>query len=827
MCLLRAARTSRLIPRMEAHPAFRLPGPSLRLSAGRNLHLRGVCFGKNAEAGPLAERTTAVFPAGWPDSRATVSLPRAAVVGPPPASAGGSAVCSFVLRGGGQETCVSCLVQPPAHGFAAFDRPEQVPLPGKARNREALKLFGASTGPMDKFLDSFDSLFEDQPPADESGLLAAVAELLPERPLMLLAGTQGTLLAVEHFCLDVPRTLARQLAQQAAERLGEQRLVEFALQAAGRSYPAFAMRGSSEPAGGILAGVLRAPGSLEQLPSQAQRVLMLCARLAAYGIAQHNKCRTLQSQLRHFQSELETLKAAHLEAVTSAVEEQKRRIAEEQHKLAMEAANRAKSEFLANMSHEIRTPLNAILGPAEIVATVISVLRVRAQEKGLEFRAEWPDGVPARIRSDPVRLKQLLMNLVGNALKFTSQGSVRVVVRLVKSGEKTLLAFDVIDTGIGIPEDKLDRIFEAFVQADNSTTREYGGTGLGLAISRRIARALGGDLTVRSKVGQGSTFTATIDPGPLEGVPIHKGEFGAERKPKQHAHTLHLLKLPPGRVLVVDDGATNRKLVKVILQRAGVEVATAENGQQGVELALRQPFDVILMDMQMPVLDGYSATRQLRRQGLDVPIVALTAHAMAGDEKKCREAGCTAYLPKPIDADQLVQLLSELLPEKPSAAQAPARENSRRKTSEHQSAGLQASRPQEAPNEAAPDAPSSPSAPRAPRASGHSPAFAEEPLCSSLPVDDPDFREIVEEFIERLHQQVAAMKAALAAGDMAALARLAHWLKGSGGTAGFDVFTQPARQLEQLAKQGHKELATGALETIERLAARVVVTVEA
>jgi len=736
---------------------------------------------------------------------------------------------------------------------------------------------------MDKFLDSFDSLFEDQPPADESGLLAAVAELLPERPLMLLAGTQGTLLAVEHFCLDVPRTLARQLAQQAAERLGEQRLVEFALQAAGRSYPAFAMRGSSEPAGGILAGVLRAPGSLEQLPSQAQRVLMLCARLAAYGIAQHNKCRTLQSQLRHFQSELETLKAAHLEAVTSAVEEQKRRIAEEQHKLAMEAANRAKSEFLANMSHEIRTPLNAILGfadllrrgaaedeqecheyldtiynsgqhllelindvldlskieagrltieqidcsPAEIVATVISVLRVRAQEKGLEFRAEWPDGVPARIRSDPVRLKQLLMNLVGNALKFTSQGSVRVVVRLVKSGKKTLLAFDVIDTGIGIPEDKLDRIFEAFVQADNSTTREYGGTGLGLAISRRIARALGGDLTVRSKVGQGSTFTATIDPGPLEGVPIHKGEFGAERKPKQHAHTLHLLKPPPGRVLVVDDGATNRKLVKVILQRAGVEVATAENGQQGVELALRQPFDVILMDMQMPVLDGYSATRQLRRQGLDVPIVALTAHAMAGDEKKCREAGCTAYLPKPIDADQLVQLLSELLPEKPSAAQAPARENSRRKTSEHQSAGLQASRPQEAPNEAAPDAPSSPSAPRAPRASGHSPAFAEEPLCSSLPVDDPDFREIVEEFIERLHQQVAAMKAALAAGDMAALARLAHWLKGSGGTAGFDVFTQPARQLEQLAKQGHKELATGALETIERLAARVVVTVEA
>jgi len=721
--------------------------------------------------------------------------------------------------------------------------------------------------PMDDFLHSIDSLFDDQPVGDPSGALAALAQLFPDPLLLLVAETDGKLLGTESLSALAPPTTARALAQQAAEQLAGADDCEFTFETHDRSYPAFAMRAGEEPTQGLLAGVLAAPGGVEQQSAQTRCLVRVCAGLACSVLRQHGQLRSLQAQTQQFRCELDTLKNAHTEAISSAIEEQHKRMLEEQHKRAMEAANRAKSEFLANMSHEIRTPLNAILGfadllrrgadggdeqerhdyldtiynsgqhllelindildlskieagrmtieqipcsPADVVGAVVSVLRVRAQEKGLEFGAEWPGGVPARIRSDPVRLKQLLMNLVGNAVKFTSSGSVRVVGRLVEADEKTLLAFDVIDTGVGIPKDKLDRIFEAFVQADNSVTREFGGTGLGLAISRRIALALGGDLTVQSRVGHGSTFTATIDPGPLDGVPILKGRFAGELTPKEHSHAAITTTLPRARVLVVDDGATNRKLVSLILRRAGVEVATAENGQVGVEMAGREHFDVILMDMQMPVLDGYSATRQLREQGSRVPIVALTANAMVGDDQKCREAGCTAYLTKPIDADRLVQLLAELLARK----QAPDTEHDPTDTARHL--------PQPRAGQGETNQHTGPAA-SAPADRCDLPGDAPEgPLLSSLPLDDPDFREIIEEFIERLYEQLDAMKQTLKAGDLEQLARLAHWLKGSGGTAGFDAFTQPARELEQLAKQGRTDELPAALHVIERLAARCV-----
>lgn len=744
---------------------------------------------------------------------------------------------------------------------------------------------------MDESLHFIDEIFDAQPVGDETGSLAAIAQLFPDRPLLLLgAAADGKLLGVESLGGGTLSSVAGRLARQAAQQLAAAEFCQFTFEAAGCAYPAFALRVAEEPAEGLLAGLWAPPGASEWQSAQAQRALRLGARMACCVLREQQKRKSLATQVQHLRRELDTLKAAHTEAIAAVIEEQHKRMREEQRKLAMEAASRAKSEFLANMSHEIRTPLNAILGftdllrrgadggdeqerqdyldtiynsgqhlldlindvldlskieagrmtveridcsPAEIVSAVMSVLRVRAQEKGLEFSAQWPDGVPARIRSDPVRLRQLLMNLVGNALKFTPSGSVRVVGRLLESGNQTLLAFDVIDTGVGIPEEKLEQIFEAFVQADSSVTREFGGTGLGLAISRRIARALGGDLTVRSRVGQGSTFTATIDPGPLEGVPIHKGEFAAELKPKDHHSASVPARLPPARVLVVDDGATNRKLLSLILRRAGAEVATAENGQIGVELARQQHFDVILMDMQMPLLDGYSATRQLRQQGLEVPIVALTAHALAGDEQKCRAAGCSAYLTKPLDVDRLLQLLAELLAGKPDAA-----------------AGKQPCGPQQqtpgtdkpvahvpgVSAEARGEEDNDDQHPAAFAAAGTAAGTAERcellgeeakgptgPLLSSLPLDDPDFREIVEEFAARLHEQIDAMKRALAAGDLEELARLAHWLKGSGGTAGFDAFTAPARELEQLAKQGAKDQLPSVLQIIERLAGRIPV----
>ena len=380
----------------------------------------------------------------------------------------------------------------------------------------------------------------------------------------------------------------------------------------------------------------------------------------------------------HHQAEEDTLKTANSEAVVAAIEQQQKRLVEKQQRLAMEqacaatdAANRAKSQFLANMSHEIRTPLNAILGfaeilrsgpvddeqerrdyidticnssnhllelindvldlskieagrmiiepvrcsPLEIVSTVLSIMRARAQEKGLQLTCRWPDGVPATIFTDSLRLKQLLMNLMGNAVKFTERGQVHLVCRLVGGPERTQIAFDIVDTGVGIAADKLETIFDAFAQADNSVTREFGGTGLGLAISRRIAQAMGGDITVKSEPGKGSTFTATVNVGSLAGVEIDTGPVGdgviAPHKAAQRPPVV----LPPARVLVVEDGAVNRKLIGLILRRAGVDVATAENGQIAVDVVRQQPFDVILMDMQMPVMDGYTATRHLRALG--------------------------------------------------------------------------------------------------------------------------------------------------------------------------------------------------------------------
>ncbi len=384
-----------------------------------------------------------------------------------------------------------------------------------------------------------------------------------------------------------------------------------------------------------------------------------------------------------------------------------------------DAANRAKSEFLANMSHEIRTPMTAILGyadllrdrltdsadheaidtirrngdhllaiindildlskiesgrlevecipcsPSQLVADVLALVRPRADEKGLTLAVTFDGPIPAIIHSDPFRLRQILINLIGNAIKFTDGGRVVVNVGLAKAQLKdpsltTQLHFAVTDTGIGITPDQLERLFEPFTQADASMTRRYGGTGLGLAICKRLCDMLAGELSAESTIGQGSTFRLAIPVAnaashsllemPAVSIATLAGPESASATPNIELRC---------RLLLAEDGPDNRRLLAFILERAGANVTLAENGQIAMELALaaeadQRPFDLVLMDMQMPVLDGYGATELLRSLGFSRPIIALTAHAMTGDREKCLKAGCSDYATKPIDRPRLL-----------------------------------------------------------------------------------------------------------------------------------------------------------------------------
>ncbi len=389
-------------------------------------------------------------------------------------------------------------------------------------------------------------------------------------------------------------------------------------------------------------------------------------------------------------------------------------------------ANRAKSEFLANLSHEIRTPMTAILGFSdllldddhirvasaariqdllaikdhggyllellddlldlskietgrfaverrrfdlgEFLREVSAPMRARCEKKGLELELETHGSVPETVKTDPTRLRQVLINLLGNAVKFTESGGVRLEARLLDADSAApKLELAVADTGIGIAADVLPRLFEPFSQADASSSRRFGGTGLGLSLSHRLAGMLGGGIAVESEPGGGSTFRLTLPIGSLEGVALvadfrRLGALDGAAPAEISARPVNKL---AGRFLLAEDNPVNQILTAAILKAAGAVVMVAENGEKALELALaaeqEQPFDLVLMDLQMPVIDGYEATRTLRAQGFKRPILALTAHGMAEHRQKSLEAGCDGHLVKPIERDALINAIVEFL----------------------------------------------------------------------------------------------------------------------------------------------------------------------
>ncbi|MBX9855663.1 MAG: response regulator [Gemmatimonadaceae bacterium] len=512
-----------------------------------------------------------------------------------------------------------------------------------------------------------------------------------------------------------------------------------------------------------------------------------------------------------------------------------------------EAANRSKSEFLANMSHEIRTPLTAILGytdllrddvresgadceqlaaldtirragehllsvindildiskieagrmaveavPVELPAVLLdveSLMRARAEQKGVSLECRLTAPIPVQVHSDPTRLRQVLMNLVGNAVKFTDRGRVLLEAGVEQSDAGPLLVLSVDDTGPGMTEDQVAQLFQAFTQVDSSMTRRHGGTGLGLTISRRLAQLMGGEVELaQTAVGRGSRFEVRLPLRVVDDSP-HITQITARRLTPAAVPATVTLR---GHILLAEDGEDNQRLIAILLRAAGAEVTIVRNGREALEAldwarAAGAPFDVLLTDMQMPEMDGYTLARTLRSAGDRIPVIALTAHAMAEDRQRCIDAGCDDYASKPIDRTALLATLARWLPDSP---------------------------------EVFPPIAGSASTDDMAVAAG-----ASDRLVSEL-ADDPDLAGVVRVFALALPDRAAALAAAVRAVDDVEVLRLAHQLKGAAGSYGFPLVSTLARTLEVHTRAADREAQLMVVERLLQLASAAQRSVE-
>ena len=392
---------------------------------------------------------------------------------------------------------------------------------------------------------------------------------------------------------------------------------------------------------------------------------------------------------------------------------------------------------------------NNEVSPYKIINEVERIISGQAKRKGVDFSICYDFPLPSIIHSDEIRIKQILLNLCSNAIKFTDKGYIRVLMRYEKSMDR--LYFIVQDSGIGMSEENMRVVFDNFTQADSSTTRKYGGTGLGLTLSKQLARLLGGDIDVDSKLGIGSTFALYIPTNSKNNSDLFYAEkdipvFHAEIANQSTSEKLS------GRVLIAEDNLNNQKLIRYHLEKMGLTVSAVDNGKQALDLALSEEFDLIFMDMQMPVMDGLETVETLKEKGYKKPIVALTANALQEDKEKCLNAGCDDYATKPIHFEQLYQIARQYMDVDPDSS-------------------------------------------------------GTKPLYSTILQQEADYKDLVDKFIIDLQPTMTKLKLSYREAEWETLAATIHQLKGLGGGYGFPDITEISAKIEfQLISKNYAEV---------------------